>query len=103
MVLVVMSTHASFWLIFRQRLRQALVPYARIFTCEFFRESGKASAANGVMLAPSERQRVSLPFFGIAYAFFAKISQKMDPFRVPDSGPKTGAVFRPLIVFIHDW
>lgn len=69
----------------------------------FFDESGKASAANGVMLAPSERQRASLPFFGIAYAFFAKINQKMDPFRVPDSGPKTGAVFRPLIVFINDW
>ena len=29
--------------------------------------------------------------------------QKTDPIRVPDSGPKIGAVFRPLVVIIISW
>ena len=72
--------------IFRQRLRQALVPYTPIFTFEIFDESGKASAANGVMLAPSERQRVSLPFFWNCICIFRENQSK--------NGPVSGARFR---------
>ena len=64
--------------------------------CVPFGESGKAVAANGAMPAPSERQRLSLPFF-IAYDFFAKINEKADPFwgQIPD--PKRGTFSGPLL------
>ena len=55
--------------------------------CVPFGESGKAVAANGAMPAPSERQRLSLLLFCIAYHFF---SQKMTK-----SGAVSSARFRP--------
>lgn len=58
-----------------------------------------------VRCSPRPRERLSLLFcFCETLAIFTKkIMKKTDPIRVPDSGPKTGAVFRPLIVIIIDW
>ena len=64
----------------------------------FFDESGKASAANGVMLAPSERQRVSLPFFLVLHMHFSRKSiKKWTRFgcQIPD--PKLGPFSGPLL------
>ena len=58
-------------------------------------QPGRAVAAIGAVLAPSERQQFSL-FFRTAYYFFRKMSKKVDPVRVPDSGPKMGPFSGPL-------
>ena len=56
----------------------------------------KAVAAIGAVLAPFERQRFSLVLFRTAYIFLRKMRKKMDPVRVPDSGPKIGPLSGPL-------
>ena len=67
-----------------------------------FAHPGKAVAANGAVLASSERQLLSLGLFlHISSPIcLKKLNRKAGPFWVPDSGPKIGTVFRPLIVIL---
>jgi len=60
--------------------------------------SGEAVAANLEVLAPFEEQRLSLLIFALDIAFLCENNEKSGPIWGPDSGPKTGILFRPLIV-----
>ena len=60
--------------------------------------SGEAVAANLEVLAPFEAQRLSLLIFSLDIAFLCENNEKSAPILRPDSGPKTGTLFRPLIV-----
>jgi len=71
--------------------------------CPLCQPGSKVVVASGVVLASSERQRLSpCLFLTCPTPFLKKWVQKADPFWVPDSGPKTGAVFRPLMVIITE-
>ena len=60
--------------------------------------SGEAVAANLEVLAPFEEQRLSLLIFSLDIAFLRENNEKKRTHWGPDSGPKTGTLFRPLSV-----